>query len=79
MISNSQWIDFVSSDSTSATGGFEIGVDELVQLARDRNLHDLNRYDGVTSFTYRVSEFYAFFFCLWFPLIGWRVVVSAEE
>ncbi|KAL0843910.1 hypothetical protein Bca101_017156 [Brassica carinata] len=47
LISNSQWIDFVSSVSTSATGGFEIGVDELVQLARDRNLHDLNRYDGV--------------------------------
>ncbi|KAG2333038.1 hypothetical protein Bca52824_004218 [Brassica carinata] len=35
------------SEPPNATGGFEIGLDVLVQLVRDRDLQALNHYDGV--------------------------------
>ncbi|KAL0843914.1 hypothetical protein Bca101_017160 [Brassica carinata] len=46
----SEWTDLDSLSvvlSTSASGGFEIKLDKLIQVVRDRDLQALNQYNGV--------------------------------
>jgi Ca2+-transporting ATPase len=38
-----------SSNEASTSGGFGIGVEELVQLVKERSLEALNRYNGVST------------------------------
>jgi len=42
------FLGFVCTEA-STSGGFGIGVEELVQLVKERSLEALNRYNGVST------------------------------